>query len=174
MTPLVALKKSIRSGLKVDEAAVLRHLAKDRAVLELGSWFGFSTVVMAEVAKRVDAIDWHGGDPIVGHEVTLPVMWGNLLKYGVRDRVVVHVGRNADILPRMTPGQFDFAFHDSYHAKESVLGDVAMMLPLLKPGSLIAFHDYGVHKEHFGVTEAVAELGFRQVSLTKSLVVVRT
>ena len=173
MTPIERLRGSIRTGIKRDEATMLRQLAKGRMVLELGSQFGFSTVLMAEVAKRVDAVDWHKGDAIVGHEVTLPVLWSNLERYGVRERVVIHVGRSADVLPRLVPRQFDFAFHDSFHGELAVLEDVAMMLPLLIPGALIAFHDYGVHKEHFGVTEAVAALGFRHVSLTRTLIVVQ-
>lgn len=171
--PIDLLRRSIRTGIKADEAAVLRQLATGKCVLELGSQFGFSTVLMAEVAQRVDAVDWHKGDEIVGREASLPVMWANLERFRVRQKVVVHVGRSADVLPRMVPGQFDFALHDSFHEKQAILDDVAMMLPLLRPGSLIAFHDYGVVKEHFGVTEAIATLGFRHVSLTRTLIVVQ-
>ena len=40
------------------EAEVLERLARDQVAMEIGSYFGRSTVVMAEVAKKVICIDF--------------------------------------------------------------------------------------------------------------------
>jgi predicted O-methyltransferase YrrM len=173
VTPIRALKRSIRTGIKLEEAQLLRDYATGRTVLELGSQFGFSTVLMAEVAKRVDAVDWHGGDECVGHEPSLPTFTRNLHRFHVNQRVVPYIGRNADILPTLS-ADYDFAFHDSFHETEAVIEDVGLMLPLLKPGALIAFHDFGVEKEHFGVSDAIEILGLRLVAIARTMVVCAT
>lgn len=162
-------RPDIRSAIKDDESARLAELAAGRRVLEVGSQYGFSTVLMARVAKVVHAVDWHRGDAIVGRNESLPLLWENVTRYKLRDRVVIHVGRSETVLPLLLPGSFDFAFHDSYHSAEAVAADVALMVPLLVPGSLLALHDYG----RYGVAEAVDGLGFERVSLTRTLVVVR-
>ena len=163
----------IQSGIKDDEAERLVELARGRTVLEVGSWFGFSTVLMGRVARVVHAVDWHRGDEIVHRRTrtrdTLPSLWTNLERYRLRDRVVVHVGSSDDVLPLLAPGSFDFAFHDSYHSTERVAKDAAMIIPLLRKGSLLAFHDYG----RYGVSPAVDALGLPVVSLTRSLIVVQ-
>lgn len=159
----------IRSAITDAESAELRRLATGRRVLEVGSQYGYSTVLMAQVAEVVHAVDWHRGDKIVGVHESLPVLWANLAKFRLQDRVVVHVGRSEAVLPHLGPGWFDFAFHDAYHTADAVRTDVCLILPLLVPGSLLAFHDYG----RYGVAEAVDGLGFERVSLTGTLVVVR-
>jgi predicted O-methyltransferase YrrM len=167
--PIPGAKGTIRTAILADEAAALRELARGEVVLELGSQYGFSTVLMAAVAERVHAVDWHRGDDAVGHRESLSVLWDNLERFGVRDDVVLHVGANADVLGMMAPGSFGFAFHDSGHEEASVRADVAMMLPLMRPGSLIAFHDFG----RYGVAAAVKATGLERVSLTSTLAVVR-
>jgi len=58
-----------------------------------------------------------------------------------RDRVLIHVGKSADILGRLAPG-FDFIYIDATHAAPSVLSDGVMALRLLKCGGLLLFDDY--------------------------------
>lgn len=169
VTPATYATPRIRTAIRPDEAQQLARLAEGRMVLEVGSQRGFSTITMARVAKAVHAVDWHRGDAIVGAQDSLPVIWANLAKTSHRDRVVLHVGRAEDVLPVLRSGSFDFGFHDAYHSAEAVRADVALMVPLLVPGSLLALHDYG----RYGVAAAVDGLGFEQVSLTRSLVVVR-
>jgi predicted O-methyltransferase YrrM len=164
------MRPDIWSAITNAETKRLAELATGRRVLEVGSQFGYSTVVMALVATAVHAVDWHQGDDIVGDHDSLPKLWVNLGRYDVRERVVVHVGRSETVLPLLPAGSFDFAFHDADHTTEAVLTDARLILPLLAPGALLAFHDFG----RYGVREAVEALGLEQVSLTHSLVVVQT
>ncbi len=174
MTPIRALRRAIRTGIKLDEAQLLRDHAAGKTVLELGSQFGFSTVLMGEVARRVDAVDWHGGDECVGHEPSLPTFKRNLHRFHVDRRVVPYIGRNDEILPTLKQAEYDFAFHDSFHEEEAVMEDVRLIWPHLKYGALIAFHDYGVDKANFGVTQAVERLGLRIVVRARTMVICAT
>lgn len=154
----------IPTSMSDAEVARLVELARGRTALELGSYLGHSTAAMARSALVVHAVDWHRGDLHAGSELTVHPYLDNVDGLPV----VSHVGRIEDVLPLFRDGAFDFAFHDAFHATEAVLRDAALLWPLLRPGSLVAFHDYGL----FGVREAVDSLG-PLVELTETLAVVR-
>lgn len=158
----------IPSSMSAVEVARLVELAEGRTVLEVGTYLGHSAVAMASGATIVHTVDWHRGDAHAGDEETVHQYLGNLATWDVRDRVVAHIGRIEDVLPVLRPGSFDFAFHDAYHATDAVLRDIGLIWPLMAPGSLVAFHDYGL----FGVREAVDTVG-PLVELTETLAVVR-
>lgn len=158
----------IPSSVTREEVERLVELAKDQIVLEVGSWWGYSTVAMALVAKRLHAVDWHQGDEHAGHDESLAPLMANLDRYGVRERVVVHVGDSAAVLPTFRLGMFDGTFVDAFHETEAVRQDIQRVLPLVHIHGWIAFHDYG----RFGVKEAVDELGW-DIDLVGTLAVVR-
>jgi predicted O-methyltransferase YrrM len=166
---VIAALPRIDSSVTAEEAHALAGLANGRTVLEVGSWRGFSTVTMAQTAVRVHAVDWHQGDDHAGRDESLSHLIANLDEYGVRDRVVVHVGRADAVLPMFRPESFDFAFHDAFHETEAVAADAALILPLLRPGGVLAFHDYGL----FGVAAAVDALDVEPLHVVGTLAVVR-
>lgn len=149
----------IESGVTQKEAAKLAELATGKTVLEVGSWLGRSAVAIASTAKILHAVDWHRGDPHASHRETLSEFVSNLQRYKVRDKVVIHVGRNEDVLPLMANASFEFVFLDSFHERTAVEKDIALARRLVKPGGSMAFHDYGQNISAagipFGVTEAV-------------------
>lgn len=155
---MIAELPEIASSVSVEEALALRELAAGALVLEVGSWRGFSTVTMAQVAQRVDAVDHHLGDEHAGHDESLSYLMRNLDAYDVRDRVVVHVGAASEVLPYMPRGHFDVAFIDAYHTRPAVERDAELVRPLVHHRGVVAFHDYG--DERFGVTAAVDELSW--------------
>ena len=163
----------IETSVSQQEAHRLRELAEGALVLEVGSWRGFSTVTMAQVAQRVHAVDWHRGDEHAGHDESLPQLMANIEAYDVKDRVIVHIGDAADVLPLLPHRYFDLAFIDAFHETEAVRRDIEMVLPLVRVYGHIAFHDYG----RFGVREAVDDLwithAVKQIDLTETLMVVR-
>src|SRR6185295_9555921 len=106
--------------------------------LEVGSWFGRSTIAVASTGAHVVAIDPHILGP-PGREDTLTPMLENLDRYGVRDRVDVIKGFSIDVLPTLDR-TFDLAFVDANHFKEEVERDLALVRPLVRPGGYIAFH----------------------------------
>lgn len=142
---------SINSFETAEEIRALCELAGGRLVLEVGTFHGFSAVLMARAgALRVHAVDWHRGGGELGEQDTLARCWANLERFGVRDQVVLHVGRSEVVLPLLRPASFDLAFIDGGHDRAP--DDTALAIPLVKPGGLLAWHD----KDGWQVPRAIA------------------
>lgn len=136
------------------EAAELRRLATGRAVLELGTQWGYSGLEMAQTAEVVVTVDWHLGDPDSGEMDTLGGFVTNLRsRHGLGNLVPV-VGRIEEVLPLLRPASFSMLFHDAGHDERSLRRDLGLALPLLRFGSVIAVHDWGL----FGVRDGTANL----------------
>jgi hypothetical protein len=93
--------------------------------------------------------DGHAVDPFtclgcagIEGEDSYPEFSAYLERYKVRDRVTVHRGLSADVLPTLD-GSFGLAFIDGSHDAASVHHNLELMLRLLVSGSWLAFHDYG-------------------------------
>ena len=72
-------------------------------------------------------------------------------------------------------GEYDIAFIDGAHEYEPVKRDIERCLDVLKPGGVLAFHDYN-HPSHPGVKQAIDELlidGGELLSVHESVAVVR-
>jgi predicted O-methyltransferase YrrM len=145
----------VPSSVTEEEARLLHELAYDKLVLELGSWYGRSTIALASSARRVHSIDAHRGDSHTGALSTLGPFLRNLRRYGVRDRVTVHVGDVEEVAPALARESFDFAFIDGLHTRVAVERDASLLMPLVRDGGLVAFHDYG----RYDVADVVDELG---------------
>jgi predicted O-methyltransferase YrrM len=126
----------ISSSLTDPEAAVLRRLARGCEVLEVGSAYGYSTVVMGSAARRLVTVDHHR------HLNSLDALRRNLESYHLTDHVWVLVGEAAEVLPLLPAGSFDGAFVDGDHSREGVLADARNAVRLVRPGGWIAFHDW--------------------------------
>jgi predicted O-methyltransferase YrrM len=164
---------SIDSSVSSEEAYRLRDLARGARVLELGSWRGFSTVVMAQVALMVHAVDHHLGDEHAGFDESLTYLIEALDVYDVRRRVVVHVGSSEDVLPMLPEGRFDLAFIDAFHEAAAVRRDLALVRRLVKVDGIIAFHDYGRFDVAEVVDETATEGWLEFVELVETLAVTR-
>lgn len=174
MTESFLFAKDVPSAVTEDEARELARLASGRKVLEIGSHKGRSTIALAGSARVVHAVDWHQGDVQAGHGETLREFLDNLSRYGVRDRVIVHLGRIEEILPVLRQEAFDLVFLDAMHDRTSVDRDIGLLRPLAAKNGILAFHDYGI--QEFGVTGAVDALCQSQGLIkegVRSLAVVR-
>jgi predicted O-methyltransferase YrrM len=120
------------------ETAVLRALAVEAGeALEVGSAYGYSAVVMAKAGARVTAVDPHAGE-LSG---SLGIMQGNLQAYGV-NTVTVSVGTSQEVLPRLPLAWYGLVFIDGDHTEATVEHDVGWARKLLRPGGVLACHDY--------------------------------
>lgn len=129
----------ISTSLTDAEADKLRLLAADGDVLEIGSAYGFSAIVMALAGATVVAVDPHlwlrSYDPMVA----------NLAAYKVPHLVDIRRGPSQTILLELTAEghTFDLVWIDGDHEQAAVERDVALALPLLRPGSgVLACHDW--------------------------------
>lgn len=131
---------AISTSLTADEAGKLSTLAAEkRDVLEVGSAYGFSAVVMALAGAHVVAVDPH-----VWLRSYEP-MAANLRAYGVEDRVTVIMAGAEKALPTLAghPRRFGLVWIDGDHERSAVERDVSLALPLLAPGGVFACHDWG-------------------------------
>ena len=171
MTQPTVLPREIPSAVSNDEAIELAYLSRDRKVLEMGSHYGFSTIVIAQNAKEFHSVDWHQGDSMAGRGDNLVVYRMNLMRHGQHNRVVSHVGRFESVLPTMAAEQFDMVFLDGEHDHASVERDLQLALRVLKPGGIIAFHDYGRFEVQPVVDDWAEDIG-QDVRVVDSLAIV--
>jgi predicted O-methyltransferase YrrM len=159
----------LQSAVTITEAAELARLAAGCVVLELGAFYGYTTIVMASVAEKVYSIDWHKGDDQAGDYQTWDGYKANLVGYKVDDRVVAIRGRFEEEVPKLAANgvRVDGAFLDGHHTAEDVQRDLDLALMLIRPGGWCAFHDYGrsgaTGHPGFAVTEVADRFGVTDV-----------
>jgi glycosyltransferase involved in cell wall biosynthesis len=94
----------------------------------------------------------------------------NLARYGVASKVDARRGRFADVLPALQKQGllFDGVFIDAQHDAAAVQADLDLVLPLIRPGGWVAFHDYGRSEATghpgFGVTGVADAFGVAGVA----------
>jgi hypothetical protein len=131
--------QEIEGWLTPEEGAALASLAKDKIVLELGSFKGRSTVCMAEVAHHVVTVDWHGGDADGVPAGSFPDLEKNIQASGVKG--VALVNKRFEELDDffLKAHRFDLVFVDGQHDAASVKRDAE--IAKRTGASVIAFHD---------------------------------
>jgi len=143
------LRPDIPTAMTPAESRCLYGLALDRKVLEFGSLLGYSTIVMAQSAKMVYAVDPHEGYPLADPKPTLTQFLYNLHRYKVRDRVVPIVSSGQDIAWAFTPKSFGLILIDITR----FAAELICLANTLDP-DVIAVHDYGI-EDWDGATKAV-------------------
>lgn len=148
------------------ETAALRTLAERKRVIEIGSAFGYSTLVLASVAKCVWAIDPHDTPVVVGNyfhsweadamgkyrDGTLAVLTENLRRAGLTNRVEIVQQYSNDFLPSFSESA-NFAFIDGDHAYPACWDDLTNCAQKIGSG-VMAVHDYN-EAYNPGVKDAV-------------------
>ncbi|MGW2229615.1 class I SAM-dependent methyltransferase [Streptomyces formicae] len=129
-------------------------------LLEVGTYCGRSTILLADAARRggVSAItvDHHRGseeqqpgweyhdpetvDPEVGRMDTLPTFRRTLHEAGLEDHVIAIVGRSPQVA-RAWGGPLGFVFIDGGHTDEHATADYEGWAPHLADGGLLVIHD---------------------------------
>ena len=74
-----------------------------------------------------------------------------------RERIDFILGDSAGAAARFADESFDLVFVDADHSESAVRRDVSAWLPKLRPGGVIAGHDFGGDR-HPGVERAVTDL----------------
>jgi cephalosporin hydroxylase len=82
--------------------------------------------------------------------------------YGVRGRITVLKAESVAASTTFRDESADFVFLDANHTKEAVLADIAAWWPKIRPGGMLAGHDYG---EPCQVKEAVDEVFPGQINV---------
>lgn len=130
----------ISTSLTRRETYALANLAAGKDVLEIGSAYGYSAIVMAlSGAASVYAVDphtWIGGSHTA--------MVQNAAAYGVQDSIKIVTSDSYTVMPALiNEGRlFDLVWIDGDHVAPAVAHDLVMALKLLKPTGYLACHDY--------------------------------
>jgi hypothetical protein len=190
--PILARMKGVEGWLEEDEADLL--IAATRAtcpggaplgaIVEVGSYCGRSTVVIASAARafgrgaRVHAVDPHDGrvgaadQGIRAGAPTLQRFRHNIAAAGLSDMVEVVPKHSWEV---QWEGPIGLLFIDGLHDYTNVARDFHHFLPWLAPGAYVAFHDYADY--YPGVKAFVHELldrgDFESVQCVRSLMLVR-
>lgn len=157
--------KEIDGWLSDGDANILYKYAKlnnGGVIVEIGSWKGKSTVVLAMGSKdgysnKVYAIDPHENTEahkLFKQDSTKQIFENNLKLFGVDDIVVPIFKKSVDATKDVN-NQIGLLFIDGSHEYEDVKNDINNYIPFTGIGSVILFHDYC---NESGVIKAINEL----------------
>lgn len=169
---VMAAFEAARGFMPADEGLALHAAAVEAAtrlgglpLLEIGSYCGRSTLLLADAARRAGTVavtvDHHRGseeqqpgeeyhDPALADPAdparldTLPAFRRTLADAGLEEYVVAVVGRSpqaAAALGGGGGGRFGLVFIDGGHTDAHATADYESWVPQLAPGGLLAIHD---------------------------------
>lgn len=126
-------------------------------VVEIGSFMGASSVCLGHLAKARNAGVWcidpftgTPGHPVLSRIVAecggtyYPIWQRNINEAGLHDVVLPLIDYSPDAAaqPEFDNLQSPFVFIDGDHSLDAVRADVRAWLPKVRPGGLLAGHDY--------------------------------
>jgi MMP 1-O-methyltransferase len=187
----------VEEGLALYAAAV-RAGALGLPLLEIGTYCGRSTLLLAAAARETGTVavtvDHHRGseeqqegweyhdpalvDPESGLMDTLPVFRRTLHLAGLEDHVIAVVGRSPRVA-RVWGGGVGLVFIDGGHTDEHANADYEGWAPRIAEGGLLVIHDVfpdpadGGRAPYRVWRRALASGAFAEVSATGSLRVLR-
>jgi predicted O-methyltransferase YrrM len=132
---------------------MIERLPHKAHILELGTYKGKSfSYLLIEAINSGKDISVTGLDGF-GWEDVRPAFDGFMKPF--EKHYNVFKGNAVDLAPYFTDQSLDFVFIDLSHTYEDTLREIRTYLPKIKPGGIIAGHDY--HPEWPGVIKAVNE-----------------
>lgn len=136
---------------------MLPFLDRQRPVnwLELGSYEGRSALwtvenMFLDPGSRVTCVDVWGAAELLFDSNTVGI-----------PQVVKRKGRTVDVLPTLPPKSFHGCYVDVSHEEDQTLAEARLVLPLMLPGAVVVFDDYGLDgevREYPGVKRVVDRL----------------
>lgn len=179
-------------------AAAVRAGALGLPLVEVGTYCGRSTILLADAARAAGTVavtvDHHRGseeqqpgweyhdpdvvDPELGRMDTLPTFRRTLHRAGLEDHVIAMVGRSPQVAA-VWGRPVGLVFIDGGHTDEHASADYEGWAPHLAPGGLLVIHDVfpdpadGGQAPYRIYRRALASGAFTEVSATRSLRVLR-
>jgi len=132
---------------------IKNNVSPNGIILELGSWKGGSTIVMASTGRRVLSVDYWGD--------TLFQEWkANITKAGVDHLVIPIRGEDIQVISPWLPqfgGMVEFVLIDTSHTYPQTKKEFQLVYPLVASNGWIFLHDIG-HPDYPGCAQAWEEL----------------
>lgn len=101
-------------------------------------------------ADYLASSDYHANMHRVDHEMFYEQARNSVRAFA--DRAVIHRGRSDQMCARIPDRTLDLAFIDADHTYDGCKADLAAYYPKVKPGGIIAGHDYANDDWEFGPT----------------------
>jgi predicted O-methyltransferase YrrM len=165
---MVMLSQQLDGRLTTKETtflAVLPFLAGTGEILEIGSYKGKSTIILAKSAMIAGRSKIHACDPLTLPSVTDPktvdkedvpeIFTENLKRHGVTESVEFHQMKSSE-LSRSWNLPLRVLWIDGDHTFRGVTEDFELYHKFLEPGAIVCLHD--VLHEFEGPTRVLAEL----------------
>ena len=139
---------------EVEFLAVLPFLKTRGQILEIGTYKGKSTIVLANSAKAIGQEIIYSCDPLTLPSITDPgcaeisllpeILKNNLQQFGVEDNVKFEQIKSEELSMKWDL-PIKILWIDGDHTYSGSLNDLNAFENFLKPGSIVAFHDV-LHK----------------------------
>ena len=115
--------------------------------VEIGSYSGEGTVVLADHFKEVLAVDpWENGyDPndVASHQCPMEDVFNAFTeRTKVKGNINFSRGKSLDALEFLADGSLDLVYVDGDHRYEGALADIKGWLPKLRKGGCMTGHDF--------------------------------
>lgn len=125
--------------------------SKNCMFLEIGSWCGSSSIILAKVAQRNNGllfcIDWWKGSEntaltdIATNNDIFGIFWSHVVNEGLED-VVIPIRGNSSIIHQIIKfDMFDLIFIDGDHRYNAIKNDIKNYKSLVKKGGIMSGHD---------------------------------
>jgi predicted O-methyltransferase YrrM len=141
---------------------------KKMTIVEIGSYRGDSTIIFANVFKKVITIDpFKSGIGGINNSVDMRIVFKQFLN-NIKDYDNIEYIKDFsyNVVNQFKDGSLDIVYIDGLHTPDAVKKDIQDWLPKIKKGGYIAGHDF--HRKKFpGVVLAVTEMIGSKVKLFK-------
>jgi predicted O-methyltransferase YrrM len=159
--------------VNANRGAVLAHLPKNMRVAEIGTQQGRYA---SDLLDHLEPRELHLIDPWIQHDDERYQRDGANAKQDTQDQffnqvkdkfsqqinagqVIMHRAKSLDVVSSFPDGFFDMVYVDAMHFHDAVLADLLAYAPKIRPGGILAGHDFCEHQnsasKHFSVVSAV-------------------
>jgi predicted O-methyltransferase YrrM len=141
-------------------------------IVEIGSAYGRSTVCLAWGARlshngKVYAVDPHIGGRAFRQDIgerakeytSLDLFEANIRRFNLKDYIVPVVATSEDAAKNWKNNNVRLVFVDGWHSYDAVKHDILAWSPFVKPGGIIALHDYQMEDIRQAVHDSLPQLG---------------
>ena len=156
--PSLHAYRHVAGWLSEPEAEALQRIAKDKTVLEVGTWKAKSTIAMAAVAYHVVTVDHFAGDGFAGVGNPGTQAWENVVKAEAQERVTMMFSPWEIAKRFLRWSDFGLVFYDGDHTLKATEQFLRLAIDETYDGdAIIAVHDYDNKPQHWGCRQAVDE-----------------